>query len=118
VQFNEEQTRPALSTDYNSLELELDKRFSNKWSGRVSYTLSHCNDVVAPLGIVGASDTDPRLDYGRCARDNRHAFAVSTNVQPWKGLAAASSSAATPAIRSTRPRASTPMPTAPTTIGR
>ncbi len=88
VQFNQEQTRPEFNADYNSLELELDKRFSNKWSGRVSYTLAHCNDVVAPLAVVGASDTNPLLDYGRCARDNRHAFAVSTNVQPWKGLGA------------------------------
>jgi hypothetical protein len=88
VQFNQEQTRSDFNTDYNSLEVELDKRFSSKWSGRVSYTLSHCNDVVAPLLVLGASDTDPRLDYGRCARDNRHAFAMSTNVQPWRGLGA------------------------------
>ena len=33
-------------------------------------------------------DSDPRLDYGRCARDNRHAFATSTNVDVWKGLGA------------------------------
>jgi len=88
VQFNQEQTRPEFNTDFNSLEVELEKRFSNRWSGRVSYTLSHCNDVVAPLAVLGASDTDPRLDYGRCARDNRHAFATSANVQPWKGLGA------------------------------
>ena len=88
VQFNQEQTRPEFDTDFNSLEVELEKRFSTRWSGRVSYTLSHCNDVVAPLAVLGASDTDPRLDYGRCARDNRHAFAMSTNVQPWKGLGA------------------------------
>ncbi|PYR28120.1 MAG: hypothetical protein DMF92_14870 [Acidobacteria bacterium] len=43
---------------------------------------------MAPLAVLGASDTDPRLDYGRCARDNRHAFATSANVQPWKGLGA------------------------------
>jgi Carboxypeptidase regulatory-like domain len=88
VQFNQEQTRPEFNTDYNSLEIELDKRFSQRWSGRVSYTFAHCNDVVAPLAVLGASDTDPRRDYGRCARDNRHAFATSANVQPWKGLGA------------------------------
>jgi outer membrane receptor protein involved in Fe transport len=86
VQFNQEQTRPEFNADYNSLELELEKRFSNRYSGRVSYTLSHCNDVVAPLAVLGASDTNPRADYGRCARDNRHAFATSANVQPWRGL--------------------------------
>ena len=54
----------------------------------MSYTFAHCNDVVAPLAVLGASDTNPRADYGRCARDNRHAFATSANVQPWKGLGA------------------------------
>jgi hypothetical protein len=88
VQFNQEQTRSDFNTDYNSLEVELEKRFSNRWAGRVSYTLAHCNDVVAPLGIVGASDRDPRLDYGRCSRDNVHAFASSANAQLWKGLGA------------------------------
>ena len=75
VQFNQEQTLPSLNTDFNSLELGLEKRYSNRWSGRVSYTLAHCYDVAAPLAIV-VSDTNPRLDYGRCARDNRHAFAI------------------------------------------
>jgi hypothetical protein len=88
AQFNQEQTRPEFNADFNSLEVELEKRYSNRWSGRVSYTFSHCNDVVAPLAILGASDTDPRLDYGRCDRDNRHAFASSASVQMWKGLGA------------------------------
>lgn len=88
VQFNQEQTRPEFNTDFNSLEVELEKRYADRWSGRVSYTFSHCNDVVAPLGVLGASDTDPRLDYGRCDRDNRHAFASSASVQVWKGLGA------------------------------
>jgi hypothetical protein len=88
AQFNQEQTRPEFNTDFDSLEVELERRFSNRWAGRVSYTFSHCNDVVAPLAVLGASDTDPRLDYGRCARDNRHAFASSANGQIWKGLGA------------------------------
>jgi opacity protein-like surface antigen len=83
LQFLQQQTLEALNSDFDSLELGLDKRFSNKWSGRASYTLARCRDVGA---IV--FDTDPRLDYGRCARDNRHAFAASTNVNVWKGLGA------------------------------
>ncbi len=83
IQFNQYQTLDALNSDYDSLELGLDKRFSNRWSGRVSYTLASCHDVAA---IV--VDSDPRLDYGRCNRDNRHAFATSTNVNVWKGLGA------------------------------
>ena len=86
VQFNQEQTTElgsALDTTFNSLELGLEKRYSNRWSGRVSYTLAHCHDVAA---IV--VDSNPRLDYGRCNRDNIHAFATSANVDIWKGLGA------------------------------
>ncbi len=84
VQFNQEQTKElggALDTDFNSLEIGLEKRYTNRWAGRVSYTLSHCNDVA---GII--VDSNPRLDYGRCDRDNIHAFATSANVDIWKGL--------------------------------
>ena len=87
VQFNQYQTLPALNTDFNSMELGLEKRYSNRWSGRVSYTLARCRDVAAPLAVV-FSDTNPRLDYGLCDRDNRHAFATSANVDVWKGLGA------------------------------
>lgn len=86
VQFNQEQTKElgsALDTDFNSLELGLEKRMSNRWSGRVSYTFAHCNDVGAII-----VDSDPRLDYGRCDRDNRHAFATSANIDIGKGFGA------------------------------
>jgi len=83
LQFLQYQTLDSLNTDFDSLELGLDKRFSNRWSGRVSYTLAQCHDVG---NIV--IDSDPRLDYGRCARDNRHAFATSANVNVWRGLGA------------------------------
>jgi opacity protein-like surface antigen len=83
IQFLQEQTLSALNSDFDSLEVGLNKRFSDRWSGRASYTLARCRDVGA---IV--VDSNPRLDYGRCARDNRHAFAASTNVDVWKGLGA------------------------------
>ena len=83
IQFNQYQSLAALNSDFDSVELGLEKRYSNRWSGRVSYTLAHCKDV--DLIVV---DSDPRLDYGRCARDNRHAFATSANVDIWKGLGA------------------------------
>jgi len=85
-QFNQEQTTELgskLNTDFNSLELGLEKRFANRWSGRVSYTLAHCHDVGSII-----VDSDPRLDYGRCDRDNIHAFATSANVDIGKGLGA------------------------------
>jgi hypothetical protein len=86
VQFNQEQDRElgsALNSDFNSLEMELEKRMSQRWSGRVSYTYAVCHDVAA---IV--VDSNPRLDYGRCARDNKHAFATSANVDLGHGLGA------------------------------
>jgi len=86
VQFNQYQTlelSDALNSDFNSLELELEKRMSNRWSGRVSYTYARCYDVA---NIV--VDSDPRLDYGRCDRDNTHAFATSANVDLTHGFGA------------------------------
>jgi opacity protein-like surface antigen len=85
-QFNQEQTRElgdALNSTFNSLELGLEKRMSNRWSGRVSYTFSHCYDVASII-----VDSDPRLDYGRCDRDNIHAFASSGNVDLGAGFGA------------------------------
>jgi hypothetical protein len=84
VQFNQNQTTElgsALDTTYNSLEVGLEKRYSNRWAGRVSYTLAHCYDVASII-----VDSNPRLDYGRCDRDNIHAFATSANVELGKGF--------------------------------
>ena len=87
------QTLDALNTDYNALELALEKRQSNRWSGRIAYTLSAANDVQG--GAAGGNaistkrvgdDLDPRSDYGRAAFDNRHALATSVFVNPWGGL--------------------------------
>ena len=87
-QFNQYQTLSAFNSDFNSLELDLEKRFSNRWSGRASYTYGKCHDV--PLGAGGATaltlDSDPRVDYGRCDRDNRHAFSGSANFDLGKGF--------------------------------
>lgn len=86
AQFNQEQDRElagALNSDFNSLELELERRMANRWSARVSYTYARCHDVA---NIV--VDSNPRLDYGRCDRDNTHAFASSANVDIGHGLGA------------------------------
>jgi hypothetical protein len=86
AQFNQQQTRElgsALDSDFNSLELELEKRMSNFWSGRVSYTYARCFDVASII-----VDSNPRLDYGRCDRDNTHAFASSANFDLTHGFGA------------------------------
>jgi outer membrane receptor protein involved in Fe transport len=77
------QSRDDLNTDYNALELALEKRLSNRWSGRVSYTLARARDV----GSI-TYDTNPRADYGRTSFDNRHALALSGNFTLWAGLGA------------------------------
>ena len=50
VQFNQEQTKElgsTLDSDFNSLELGLEKRYADRWSGRVSYTYAKCYDVAS-----------------------------------------------------------------------
>ena len=77
------QSLEALNTDYNALELALEKRLSHRWSGRVSYTLARARDVGAIT-----DDRNPRGDYGRTSFDNRHALAMSGNFNVWRGLGA------------------------------
>jgi hypothetical protein len=92
--FYQFQTLDALNSDFDSLELGLEKRMSNRWAGRVSYTLARCRDVIntpvaAPAPAAAFIDElDPRRDYGACLRDNRQAFASSANVEVWRGLGA------------------------------
>jgi hypothetical protein len=92
--FYQFQTLDALNSDFDSLELGLEKRYSNRWAGRVSYTLARCRDVInTPVATPAPAaafidDRDPRRDYGACLRDNRHAFASSANVEIWRGLGA------------------------------
>jgi hypothetical protein len=82
------QFHPDIKTDYDSLEVSLDKRFSQRWSGRVAYTLARSRDT----GIGGfnakrfTDDLNPSVDYGRSNFDNRHAFSMNVNASPWRGL--------------------------------
>ena len=83
IQVLQYQSRSELDTDYNALEIAVDKRLSNRWSGRLSYTLARARDVGAIT-----NDTDLRADFGRASFDNRHALAMSANVSIWRGLGA------------------------------
>jgi hypothetical protein len=87
------QNSDAFNTDHNALELGLEKRYSNRWGGRVAYTLSKSHDVQgAAVGGFNLSlkrfsdDLNPRSDYGRAAFDNRHTLSSSVNLTPWRGL--------------------------------
>ena len=56
---------------------------SNHWSGRVSYTYAHCYDVASII-----VDSNPRLDYGRCDRDNTTRLRRARNVDLGNGFGA------------------------------
>lgn len=87
-------TGEDLNTDFNSLEVSLEKRYANRWSGRFAYTLSRSRNVGTQGGgnsLINkrvAYDLNPRDDYGLSNFDNRHAVAFSANVTPWRGLGA------------------------------
>jgi hypothetical protein len=76
------QTRDDFNSRYDSLEVSLEKRYSDRWSSRVAYTLAYSEDVPARF----TNDLDPRQDFGRADQDNRHAFVTSFNVNPFGGL--------------------------------
>jgi hypothetical protein len=83
------QTLDALDSDFNSIELSLEKRFSQRWSARTAYTLAFSNDVTPQTPALNSrvsNDRDPRQDYGRSNTDNRHAFVTSFSVNPFGGL--------------------------------
>ena len=89
----EYRTDSVFRSDYDALEVSLDKRFSNRWSGRASYTLSRSRDVAATsagnFGIVNKrvnDDFNPRRDYGLATFDNRHAFTAGGNWNAWRDL--------------------------------
>jgi hypothetical protein len=88
------QTLEELNSDYNALEISLDKRYANRWSSRFAYTLAKARDVGSTGGgtVISSKrfsdDLNPRSDYGRANFDNRHAVALSLNANPWRGLGA------------------------------
>ena len=80
---------PDFNSQFDSLETTLEKRFSDGWSARASYTLAKSQNTVDTFGFSperNAHDRDPRRDFGRTTTDNRHAFAMGVNVNPWSTL--------------------------------
>ncbi|MGQ0736128.1 MAG: TonB-dependent receptor [Acidobacteriota bacterium] len=82
------QSGDQFNGDYKSVQFSFVKRMSNRWSGRVAYTLQKSNYVG--LGNPDARrvwlDQDVRADYGRFASDRRHVFAGSATVNVWQRL--------------------------------
>ena len=78
-------------TDYDALMVQLDKRFSNNYSARVSYTLAHSRGNTSGSGVAGSGfqvldDMHLELNEGPTAFDQRHNFVVSgTALVPHTG---------------------------------
>jgi len=70
-------------TEYDALQLQLEKRFSQWWSARVSYTLSYGRGNTSGSGNAATSGyqllDDMRLDLnqGPVDTDRRHNFVIS-----------------------------------------
>ncbi len=79
-------TRPEFDGNYKSLQVSFNKRMSNRWSGRLAYTVQRSN--YAGLGNPDVRrvwlDNDPRADYGRFAFDRRNVLAASGTLNPWR----------------------------------
>ena len=69
-------------TDYDALMLQFDKRFSNNYSARVSYTLAHSRGNTSGTGVAASGfqvldDMHLELNEGPTDFDQRHNFVVS-----------------------------------------
>ena len=86
-------TSSLFNNDYRAVEMSVDRRFANRWSGRASWTISRARDVSAtPIGNADIvqrrvnDDLNPRLDYGLTSFNNTHAFTAGGNWSAWRGL--------------------------------
>jgi hypothetical protein len=80
-------------TDYDGVAIQLEKRFSNYWGGRASYTVGYGRGntdgqptSVNNFQVLGERNLD--LNEGPTSSDRRHVFNVSGQVEvPWiRGL--------------------------------
>lgn len=68
---------------YNSLQVNLNRRFSQNVQGQVSYTWSHClDDSSSTYGLEGGAPVqnpyNAAADRGNCLFDRRHSLVVSS----------------------------------------
>jgi len=67
---------------YNALQLGLNRRLSNNWSGQVSYTYSKCTDIGSGSYLVDGGTSisnpfNPNDDIGRCTYDLHHSLSLN-----------------------------------------
>jgi hypothetical protein len=84
------------NSNYNGLQVWLNRRFTNNLSYSVAYTWSHALSDV-PLTSFTSGTTDPfnyHLDYGDADLDRRHTFVANAvyqmpSLKAWNGFARA-----------------------------
>ena len=86
-------TSSVFDNDYRAIEMRVDRRLANRWSGRLGYTISRARDVnAAPANNASIvekrvnDDLNPRLDYGLTNFNNTHSFTTGANWSAWRGL--------------------------------
>jgi hypothetical protein len=80
------QTRSELDGDYKSLQVAVNKRFSDRYSLRAAYTIQKGNYVGSGTERTVWLDNDIRADYGRFNLDRTHVFNMSFNFNPIEAL--------------------------------
>jgi len=80
------QTRSELDGDYKSLQVAVNKRFSNRWSSRVAYTWQRSNFVGVGIERRVWLDNDLRADYGRFQFDRAHVLNLNGTFNVFEGL--------------------------------
>lgn len=82
------QSNPAFDADYKSLQVGLQKRLSNRWSGRLAYTFQKANYVG--LGNPDTKrvwlDNDIRADYGTFGFNRTQVLAMTGTFNIWRSL--------------------------------
>lgn len=75
----------SVKTKYDGLLLSLEKRFSNRYQFRASYTLSkafnYANDDQIPFSNGPVNPNNVQLEYGPTPNDRRHYFTFSGAVE-------------------------------------
>src|SRR4029079_2908828 len=73
-------------SDYHSLQVALNRRFTSNVQAQLSYTLSRCQDTTpgnSPFegGTAATNPYDERYDYGPCLVDRTHSLRASAIYQ-------------------------------------
>jgi len=73
-------------SDYHSLQVALNRRFTGNLQSQLSYTLSRCQDTTSgnsPFegGTAATNPYDERYDYGPCLVDRTHSLRASAIYQ-------------------------------------